>query len=280
MGKFGLSYDLVKLSFTVINREKYLLFFSLFSTISFLFFTYSYIFDVMGLKSFDLLNYARGFDFGVGVVVMTFLYYFSFLFISLFLEAVIIIIVYRSLTGKKTGFFIGLKLAFGSLGAILKWTFVSSIVSTIIKFLEENFPSISKYIVLVFGGLWKIATFFTFPNMVLHRAGLVTSMKRSVVILKKNWGEAIITNLAISFIFVIFTVILFLFCGSLGYYFYLLGNMFMVYLFAIVLAIGFILLHLFSATSFIVIKTLLYIYAETGKLPDFVDVKLLEKVFE
>jgi len=276
MGKFRTSYELVKLSFKIINKEKELLVYSLISGISSILIFMSFLF--LNFDSFSNLNNVT-IDSQIITVVYLFLGYFILTFATLFFNTAIIKSVDRILRGKSNSFMEGINDAFSNISKIIIWSLISAFVSTIIKMIQNRIKGVSKYLIGFVGGAWNIATFFAFPLMILGDKKPMDAIKGSSKLFKKGWGEMTIVNVGVGFFFFIMTILLFIISGFLGFLAVTNNFIGLAIIIGVIFSICFVLLILLSMTTDCVIKTLLYTYLETDTLPDYVNKNLLNEMF-
>ena len=95
----------------------------------------------------------------------------------------------------------GLRIAFKHLGSILGYAAIAATVGVILKTARERSGGLGKFIVGLVGMAWNLATFLVVPVLVTQNVGPIEAIKRSASILKKTWGEQIVGNAGIGFVF-------------------------------------------------------------------------------
>lgn len=98
------------------------------------------------------------------------------------------------LDGKETSFGHGMGAAFGRLGVISRWAFVSTLVSLLISALRGN--NNAGLVEIIFrnvlaaaaGIMWQLITFFVMPAMMLDGLGMIDAIKKSASTFKQRWG--------------------------------------------------------------------------------------------
>lgn len=76
-------------------------------------------------------------------------------------------------------------------GAIALWALISATVGLVLDMIKERFEVVGAILKGILGAVWSIATFFVVPVMIFEGPGLGDSVKRSVELVKKSWGEAL-----------------------------------------------------------------------------------------
>ena len=86
----------------------------------------------------------------------------------------------------------GLSNAAQHLPAIIGWAILSATVGLVLNLLEERAGFIGDIVLSIIGGVWSLVTFFVVPVLVLEDKGVIDSVKGSVALIKKTWGESIV----------------------------------------------------------------------------------------
>jgi hypothetical protein len=95
----------------------------------------------------------------------------------------------------------GLRIAFSKLGTILGYAVIAATVGTILQAISVRSGAIGRIVVSLVGFVWNVATFLVVPVLVVEKVGPLDAVKRSAGLLKETWGEQIIGNLSVGFIF-------------------------------------------------------------------------------
>lgn len=281
MGKFHASYNLVKLAFKIINKEKELLVYSLLSGIATILILISYYAFIFGFDFQFKVQNPESLEFQLFTLGTTFIYYLVLTFIALFFNTAILTSVNRIIRGEENTFWQGISSAFKNIGSIIVWSFISAVVSTILKFIQDKLGGwLGKFVVAIIGGAWNLATFFALPIMVLEKKNTKDALKTSVNMFKSGWGDMVVTNITTSFFFVIITLVLFLVSGSIMYFAYTISNLVLGIFGGIILASGFVFVLLLSSTTNYVLQTLLYVYIKNDSLPEYIDLEILKTMFK
>ncbi len=98
------------------------------------------------------------------------------------------------LDGKETSFGQGMGAAFGRLGVLSRWAFVSTLVSLLISALRGNNNAglveviFRNVLAAAAGIMWQLITFFVMPAMMLDGLGMIDAIKKSASTFKQRWG--------------------------------------------------------------------------------------------
>jgi len=98
---------------------------------------------------------------------------------------------------------------------ILAWALVSASVGVLLKAVENIHEQVGAFISAILGTAWSIVTYFVVPVLVVEKVGPVEAVKRSVEILKRAWGEALVGHFGIGFFIFLLSIplIVLLFVG-------------------------------------------------------------------
>ncbi len=260
MGKFAISYNLVRLSFKIIMKEKELFVYAILSFVCSLIILLAVVWwGFFYISAAE--NMTRDQQWVVFIICMFCVYLLSY-FIVFFFNTSIIGSVNRIINWKENKFGDGIKDSMDHLGKIIQWTFLATTVSMILKLLESN-KYLGRIVSSILGTAWSILTFFSFPIMILKGYWPIQAVKESWSLFKKTWGErAIIYVSTWLFFFMIFLLVL-----ALSTFIILSGKM--------VLGAGiFLLLIIFimitNSLSNTIINVVLLQYVQTWALPDIV----------
>jgi|SRR3989344_3397335 len=199
-----------------------------------------------------------------GAYVLLFIIYFVLFFITTFMQVGMVTIAYARLQGQDLTFGNGISNAFGHIGKIFIWSLVASTVGVVLKIISDRSQLIGKIVASLLGAAWGILTFFIVPILVVENISIRESLKKSAAIIRRTWGEALIINI------------------GLGLYFFLLAlvgiavfvaSFFTANLVFILVALGlmilyFIFLALVSSVLGMIIRVVLYEYANSGKIAE------------
>ena len=97
----------------------------------------------------------------------------------------------RMMQGEQVSFREGMAVAGSRASAAAGWAFVSVVVMTIIRAIQERFGIAGA----IFGGLataaWGILTFLAIPVIAIEGTGPIETLKRCAHLVKSRWGEQI-----------------------------------------------------------------------------------------
>ncbi len=141
--------------------------------------------------------------------------------------------------------------------------------------LEERFEGLGRFVIGLVGVAWSVATYFIVPVLVAERVGPFAALKRSGQVLRKTWGEALVSNFGIGLMLFLAALVAII-SAALGI---MVGNSVAVGVGIAVTVISFGLIMAGSAALNAILVTALYEYASTGVAPAGVDESTLRGAF-
>jgi hypothetical protein len=285
MNAFSRSWLITKLSFSVINKDRELLWFAVLSFI----FSGLYLIamvvplvwfgsfddDPTGDRSLNLTEYA-----------VIFVAYFGLAFVATFFNVCVVYTSKVRFEGGDATFGESFRFALSRLGLIFQWSLVSASVGLLLRILENASRNLGKggqivssIILSLVGMAWGIVTIFVVPGIVYHELGPFDAIKKSVEVIKKTWGESLIRHFGLGLIQ--FAVVVGILLAGAGLT-YVLSMAFdtvgmLVGISIGVLAILLSVLVFGVATS--VFNTALYVYATQGNLASGFDQETMRSAF-
>jgi hypothetical protein len=129
--------------------------------------------------------------------VVLFLYYFANYFVIVYFNVALVACAMIRFRGGSPTLSDGLAAARERIGLIAAWALLAATVGVILRIIEERVGLLGKIVIWILGAAWTVATFFVVPVLAAENLGPVDAAKRSVEIVRKAWGEAIVGNLGI-----------------------------------------------------------------------------------
>ena len=275
MNVFSRSWQITKVSFGVVGKDKEMIIYPILSAI------FSGIYLLLLLFPTIITDYmvenSDGHVWEYLDILWLFLSYLGSAFIATFFNVCVVFTAKTRFEGGNATVGSSLKFAMSRLGRIFQWAFLSAVVGVILNLIQnagKNSKSLGGQIAgrAVSGvgkAAWSITTLFVVPVLVFHDVGPGEAMKKSWATLKKTWGESIVRYIGmglIAFLYVLLGIAIFVALGYILYTFTSLG------FWAIVIPIlGFVIyalvLYLVFGVATQVYNTALFIYAEKGKIP-------------
>ena len=266
------SIGLVKESWKVLSLDKEILLFPVLSGIALLLVVISFIIPALFI-GFGSHGGASGID-GL-LIVGIFLFYLFCYFVVIFFNTALITCARIRLTGGDPTFMDGIHNAVGHIRQIFVWAIVSATIGLILHALQNRSGLIGQVVIGLIGAAWSLVTYFVVPVMIFEEKGTWASIKESVELFRKTWGESLVGQISISLIFMILGVLglapLFIavFTGSYGLVLPLLA----------VFIVWILILAVIGSALQGIYNTALYLYASTGTVPTAFSKDAVENAF-
>jgi hypothetical protein len=207
---------------------------------------------------------------------LLFAFYVVSYFVVIFFNTALISCVNARLNGKAMTVKEGLSTAAGHFWSILAWALISVTIGIILHIIEERGGFIGQMVAGIVGVAWALVKYFVVPVLVLEDKGVADSVKESVTLIKKTWGESIVGAGSIMLIFVLIGIVAFL--GVFGVI--MLSTSLILAGTAIALFVIFVaILAIFASAMQGIFVTALYTYAKTGTVPSPFDKDLIQNAF-
>jgi len=192
---------LIKASGAVLRQDKELLLFPFFSAIATLLVSASFIVPLILTGAFEQ-EVAPGSE--TPYMVFLFLFYLVQYFIIFFFNSALVGAAMIRLDGGDPTVSDGLRIAGSRVVQIIGYAAIAATVGLILRLIEERAGFIGRWIAGLLGLAFTVATFLTVPILVSRDVGPIEAVKESAVLLKKTWGENIIGNAGMGFMFFLF----------------------------------------------------------------------------
>ncbi len=291
--KFKTAMNLLKACWKVLMLDKELLIFPLLSIAVLSLLVASFVWPLYEsgallsfLENMSTQEEAAGGDNAIGdyneywIMAASFAAYLVAFFVIIFFNAALIACVNIRFAGGDPVVMDGLRASMARLPQIAAWAFVAATVSFILNQLKNKKGEPPSFIVGMLGAGWAIAVYFAVPVLVSERVGPITAVKRSVAIIKKTWGEALIAEVGLGVFYGLATF------G--GFAIFMAGLIFLgevsgppviaLSIWTAGVIYGAVCILVFSTLNSI-LKSALYVYAVEGKLPEQFDDDLIKHAF-
>jgi hypothetical protein len=189
------SFDLAKSSWHVLRTDKKLVLFPIFSGIGVLIVLASFITPVIILVAGGQIKIDQMGDNGKPdwwVYPVTFAFYFCNYFVIVFCNAALVSCALMRFNGQEPTIGDGFRAAGARLPQIAAWALVSATVGLLLKVIENVHEKIGAIVSALLGTAWTVVTFFVVPVLVVEKVGPFAAIGRSLSLLKKAWGEALV----------------------------------------------------------------------------------------
>jgi hypothetical protein len=266
-------------AFGVLRTDKKLLVFPLLSSLALLLILASFAVPLVSSDWFKNLidgngQNARDAAQNVLFYLIVFAFYFCNYFVIVFFNSALVACALMRFNGEEPTLGDGFRAAFSRLPQIFAWSLVSATVGVVLKIIEDRSEKVGQFVAGLLGMAWGIMTYFVVPVLVVEKVGPIEAIKRSCAVLRKTWGESLVSNFGVGLIlFVLFLLALVpLLLGIV------IGGPAVIA--GLVLTVALVLLlSLISSAVHTIIIAALYQYAAQDRAPEQFDADTLQGAF-
>lgn len=217
------SWELTKISWSILEKDKELPAFPLMSMLGVL--VISLLFG-LPLMASGFLRAASGegdasfFAYLVGIVIV-FLYYLAISIVVTYSNAALTGAVFMRFDGKDPKLSDGFAVANNHLGAIVTFAAMNATVGVISLLIRDAGRESKNFVIRILADIlaslvdaaWAIVTFLTVPIMVREGKGALEAVKRSGQLVRDTWGRQIVGSGGISVVFALIALAAFIVVG-------------------------------------------------------------------
>jgi len=285
MNAISRSWNITKLTFSVIGQDKEMLLFPLFASIASILYVAAILVPSGVLQVLNESD-AAGAEAVWGVVeyAILFVVYLGLSFIATFFNVCVVYTTKTRFEGGDATFMESIRFGMSKIGIIFQWSLLAATVGLFLATLEkfaERLGGVGEFVVKiirsVLGMVWSVVTLFVVPVLVYENVSSLEAVRRSKDILKKTWGESFVRAFGLGLIqFVCILAVIGITAGLGTLVPQGPGTLLVVALGGVCL-LGVILVFNVANTIF---NTALYVYGSTGKEPAAFDARVLVSAFK
>ena len=177
----------------------------------------------------------------------------------------------------------GIGVAVSHAGSLLVWSIITSTVGIILRSIAERSRILGAIVAAVLGVMWGVLTYFVVQAIVIDNKDAFAAIHQSGATFRKTWGETFMSNISLGLVFFVAHVLVLISCVGLSALIVvvpqgsLFGGIFLigVWVLYMVWFIGAVMVHS-SLDS--ILRTLLYVYASEGTVPQNFNKELLDQM--
>ncbi|MEO8287403.1 MAG: DUF6159 family protein [Chloroflexota bacterium] len=282
MGRtFSNSWNLIKASYNVLRSDRELLLFPLISMIGVLLVTavFSVPFLLTGLFTSVTSGEATGGQTAIGVVLL-FLFYLVMYTIIIFSNVALVGAAMMRLRGEDPSVSDGFRIATSHLPQIFGYAAISATLGVVLNVLRGEDNLIGRIVAGLINFAWNLVTFLVVPVLVMENIGPIDAIKRSGGLLKKTWGEQLVSTGGMGLVFGLITLgVILVVCVPLIVLAAATSSVLLILVAVPVTIVLVSLIGLFSSALNGVFQAALYNYATTGNSGQYFDQNLLAGAF-
>lgn len=274
MNRFARSWELVKASAGVLQSNKSLLIYPLVSGIGVILVTLTFAIPLIAVGTLDQMSNGQVnyLDYAIA-----FLFYLVTYTVIYFANAALIGAAMTQLRGGRATAGDGFRMASQHFGAIVGYALISATVGLILRFVSERGEWVGRIVSSIIGVAWSIATFLAVPVLVMEGVNPIEAIKRSGVYLKRTWGEQIIGNAGVGFVFGMIDLAIILICGAVIF----LSQSLVVIIPVIALGlVAFIVVSLIHSALSGIYSAAIYRYAAEGVTGGYFNQSIVQNAFQ
>ncbi|MBI3407483.1 MAG: hypothetical protein HY040_03895 [Planctomycetes bacterium] len=271
-------WRLAMTAFGVLRTDKKLLVFPLLSSIAMVIVCASFLLPLVASDTVRHLFDNNGQNATnaqkIGFFLLAFAFYFCNYFVIVFFNSALVACALMRFSGEEPTLGDGFRASMNRLPQIIAWALVSATVGIILRVIESTSERVGQFIAALLGTAWSIMTYFVVPVLVVEKVGPIEAVKRSCSVLRKTWGEKLVSGIGVGLImFVLFVVAMVpAFLGAV------IGGPALIAGIIITVALVLLLALVSSAVNTIIIAAL-YQYAAQDRVPQQFDADTLKGAF-
>jgi len=210
---------------------------------------------------------------------VAFAFYFCCYFVIIFCNSALISCAMIRFNGGEPSVGDGFRMAMARLPQIFAWAIVSATVGVLLKVIENAHEKIGYYVAMILGTAWSIMTYFVVPVLVVEKTGPIEAVSRSMSLLKRTWGEALVGKLGLNFFMFLLAIPIFV-IFVIGILAVANGQMPLGVGLIVVGVIGLLIHSAIASALHTILLAALYQYAADDRVPDAFDRQTFEGAFQ
>ena len=208
---FGRTWNITKICWQILQKDRELILFPIFSGVALAILAVLVLGVGGATGAIGRLQDAQAASAGLagGDLGLLFIAYFALSFIVIYFNTALVGAAMIRIRGGDPTVRDGLAIANGRLPQILGWSLISGTVGLLLRVLREQAGDnmFGQIIISMVGGVWAYLTFFVVPTIVVEGVGPVQAIKRSGSLLKRTWGEQVVSSFGFGLLFVAAVVV-------------------------------------------------------------------------
>lgn len=259
--KFSNTWAMMGVSWDILKKDKEMLIYPLISGICCLLVLASFAIPIISSESWRAPGEnAPAMDQVVYYGVL-FLFYFCNYFVIVFFNTAIIACAVKRMQGGDPTLSDGFQAAFSRIHLIAGWALISATAGLILRIIEDRSEKVGQIVSGLLGMAWTVVTFLVVPILVVEQKSPFTAFKDSTRLLRKTWGEQLISGFSFSFVFFVLSIPAFILIvlGVVSQMLYICIGLAVVYL---------IVLSLVQSALQAIFQAVVYLYAKDGQVPE------------
>ncbi len=195
--------------------------------------------------------------------------------ISVFFNGALVAGAHERMTGGDPTVGSAVRRAFSRIGGLVPWAILTTTVGLVLQALRERAGWLGRIVVGILDMAWEVVTFLTVPAIVIDGVGAIDGLKRSASLLRLTWGENIAARVGFGLLGLLLMIPAVVVAGL-----FIASGVGVLAVVGVAAAVAWIAVVMVVLTALnAVFQTALYLYATTGRLPDGFEQSPLEATF-
>ena len=192
----GRTWELIKMSWTVLKKDRELILFPVMSTVALVILAGLMMGVGAGVGTVDRLSDTGGAGASEVDIALLAVTYFLLAFVVIYFNSALIGAAMIRLAGGDPTVGDGLRMANKRLPQILGWALISATVGLILQVLRNQSRDniVAQIALSLVGGVWAYLTYFVVPIVVAEGLGPIAAIRSSGSLFKRTWGEQVTSN--------------------------------------------------------------------------------------
>ncbi len=206
MGKFSRTFSLLRASWNILKDDKEMLIFPVMSlAVTIFFYLFAYLILSDSFSTLTSLRQTAVTDHTVYYLILFGVYFVNYV-IAVFFNSAIVACAYVRMNGKNPTVSFGFRAAWSRIHLIIAWSLFAATVGLLFAMVEERLGKIGRLITGVFELGWALASFLVIPIFVVEKKGPWEAFSESTEMLKKTWGENLISGVSFGLISIVLVI--------------------------------------------------------------------------
>ncbi|NWG18089.1 MAG: hypothetical protein HXY41_15810 [Chloroflexi bacterium] len=289
-GKIRNGWELSKQSWAALRSNPQLVVFPIISMIGMIVVTILFFIPISATGIVSALVNDGGIADNMAAIVsavVLFIYYLVAYTVTIFSNTALVGAAMKLVRGEPATVSDGIQIAMSRISKIIVYALISATIGMIARSIRESGRRSDNLLVAILTGIiggliqgtWNLLVFFAIPVLVVENIGVIDSLKRSLEIFKKTWGEGFVGSTAIGGITCLAYLAVIVIGGVLIFLAVSTGTAALIIGAVALVVLAFIFLGLLQGAVNGVFQASLYNYAQTGDAGRFIDTELARQAF-
>ncbi len=268
MGSLVRGWQLTKTSWGILRADKELAAFTIMGALCTLVAALLFVLPALAVVG---TGHAQG---PVGIVLL-FSFYLVTTCITVYFNTALVAVALDRLRGGHAPMSMGYEVARSKFTTIFVFSLISATVGVALAMIEERFKIVGRIIGSIIGAAWSVATFLVLPVIVAEGGSPVGAIKRSASLLRSTWGEQLGASAGISLVFFLLALL-----AAIPVALGALAGSLVLWAGIAVAAVYLALLFIVASALGQILRSAIYLYAETGQVPAQYEAGLIQHAFK